>query len=103
MFDIRNAFSSRLKECCIVWRIAKYKIDVENVLYRTRLEGLIREDDLTSVWDCEQHAKKTGRFPCTIMLERGENDRFDHVRNAEHLALRAEKIAVRVATGLLSR
>lgn len=37
-------------------------------------------------------------------FERRENDRRDHVRRAEHaLPLRAEKVAVRVATGLLSR
>ena len=51
VFDIRNVFSSRLKECGLMWKIAKYEIDVEVMLYRARLEGLLREDDLTIVWD----------------------------------------------------
>ena len=37
-------------------------------------------------------------------FERVKTDRFDHVRRAEQTsALRADKVAVRVATALLSR
>jgi hypothetical protein len=87
----------------ISWEGVRYEVNEHVVLRQAQRVGMLRPAEVRVLLDCEMHAcGHEGVFPREIMLEAGENDRFDHVRQREaSLARDAQKAAVRVATVVL--
>ena len=84
----------------ISWNRLRYEVDAALALAQAHRAGLLEPSDVQVFFKCEEHASRNaGAYPREIMLEAGENDRYDHVRQREAaLARDAQKIAVRVAS-----
>ena len=84
----------------ISWNRVRYEVDAGLALAQAHRAGLLKPSDVQVFLQCEAHASRNaGAHPREIMLEAGENDRYDHVRQREAaLARDAQKIAVRVAS-----
>ena len=96
---IRRKVEEERSNCGISWQSNRYEVDVGLALAQAHRAGLLEHSDVQVFLNCEDHASRNaGKYPTEIMLEDGENDRYDHVRQREAaLARSAEKIATRVA------
>lgn len=84
----------------ISWNRGAYEVEVGIALSQAHHGGLLQFSELQVFRNCEAHAARHGgAYPREFLLEAGENDRYDHVRQREAaLARDAQKIAVRVAS-----
>ena len=84
----------------ISWNGVRYAVDAGLALAQAHRAGLLKPSDVQVFLECEAHASRNaGAYPREIILEAGENDRYDHVRQREDvLAREAKKIAVGVAS-----